>query len=147
MGVGGGRDQEKEMEPGCLRACPLSGIQSLLVDTQNQAPTSRRPQNEELLRQRTTEGKRAGTEKGDIFLQTGNRTHGDSMQFSPERLIENKQRSIGTHSSNLTSMSLPYLRLFPHFPPSVTLNSKTLSIPTVSPIAPPGGIPGTACDG
>lgn len=130
------------MEPGCLRACPLSDIQSLLVDTQNQAPTSRRPQNEELLRQRNSEGKRPGTEKGDIFLQTGNRTHGDSMQFSPERLIENKEPSVGTHSSKLTSTLLPYLRLFPYFPPSVTLNIKTLSIPTVRPIAPPGGTPG-----
>lgn len=64
-GCGGG--QEKEMVPGCLRACLLSRIQSLPVDTQNQAPTSRRPQNEGLLRQRTTEGKWAGAEKGTSF--------------------------------------------------------------------------------
>lgn len=107
---GWGGEQEKEMVPGCLRACLLSRIQSLPVDTQNQAPTSRRPQNEGLLRQRTTEGKWAGAEKGDISFRTRNKPRGNCMQFSPERLIENKQRSVGTHNSNLTSTLLPYLQ-------------------------------------
>lgn len=60
-----------------------------------------------------TEGKQAGAEKGDISLQARNRTHGDNIRFSPKRLMENEQRSVGTQSSSFISILCPFLQAVP----------------------------------